>query len=325
MKNILKKKEGITLIALVITIIVLLLLAGVSISMLSGQDGILSKASQAKQLTNETEISDGIKQAYLTAMTEGEGKITESLLQEALNDQFGSVKAAGSITKSGEEIKSVTIDGISVEFGESANAKQWTWTDNQEEGTEGYGEISVGDLITHKEKGNEKFYVIKVDGDNVAMLAAKNITTTGTLEQSDSAPTIKFSNTNYWSSYAGTYPLDLNTYIPADATQIKDTDAIEIARAYGDTFDVTGSDVKGRLMTLEEICSEDIGGNMSNNSISACPSFINSKNYWLGSAYGGSPVWVVLGGNSTLYGDDFFYGFDYGLRPVLEISASSIE
>ena len=189
MKNILKKQEGITLIALVITIIVLLLLAGVSITMLSGQDGILSKASQAKQLTNETEISDGIKQAYLTAMVQGEGKVIESLLQEALNDQFGSSKAAGSITKSGEEIKSVTIDGINVEFGESAIPKQWTWTDNQEEGTEGHGKISVGDLITHKEKTNEKFYVIKVDGDNVAMLAAKNITE-GTLMQSDEEPSI---------------------------------------------------------------------------------------------------------------------------------------
>ena len=319
MKNILKKKEGITLIALVITIIVLLLLAGVSISMLSGQDGILGKASQAKQLTNETEISDGIKQAYLTAMAEGEGKITESLLQEALNDQFGSAKATGSITKSGEEIKSVTIDGITVEFGESANAKQWTWTDNQEEGTEGHGEISVGDLITHKEKTTEKFYVIKITGDTVAMLAAKNITTTGTLKQSDSAPAVAFSNTNYWS---GDYPLNLNTYTPADATKIKDTDAIEIARAYGDTFDVTGSDVKGRLMTVEEI--EDLGGSMSDYSTSACPSFINTQTFWLGSASSGSVVWLVFGEYSDL-SSSFFLDNGFGVRPVLEISASSIE
>ena len=55
MKRILKYKkaesQGITLIALVITIIVLLILAGVSISMLTGDNAILSKAGQAKEAT----------------------------------------------------------------------------------------------------------------------------------------------------------------------------------------------------------------------------------------------------------------------------------
>ena len=57
MKN-LKENKAITLIALVITIIVLLLLAGISISMLSGQDGIINKAAQAKQLNKEKEQED---------------------------------------------------------------------------------------------------------------------------------------------------------------------------------------------------------------------------------------------------------------------------
>ena len=47
----LKKNNGITLIALVITIIVLLILAGVSISMLTGDNGILMKAQRAKDVT----------------------------------------------------------------------------------------------------------------------------------------------------------------------------------------------------------------------------------------------------------------------------------
>lgn len=42
MKNKMKENTGITLIALVITIIVLLILAGVSISMLTGNNGILN-------------------------------------------------------------------------------------------------------------------------------------------------------------------------------------------------------------------------------------------------------------------------------------------
>lgn len=43
-----RNQKGITLIALVITIIVLLILAGVSIAMLAGDNGVLSKSRQAK-------------------------------------------------------------------------------------------------------------------------------------------------------------------------------------------------------------------------------------------------------------------------------------
>ena len=58
-----RKNKGITLIALVITIIVLLILAGVSIAMLTGQNGILTQAQKAKSETenaakNEAAILD---------------------------------------------------------------------------------------------------------------------------------------------------------------------------------------------------------------------------------------------------------------------------
>lgn len=46
-----KSKKGITLIALVLTIIILIILAGTSISMLTGQNGILTKAKEAKEQT----------------------------------------------------------------------------------------------------------------------------------------------------------------------------------------------------------------------------------------------------------------------------------
>ena len=49
-----KKQRGITLIALVITIIVLLILAGVSIAMLTGDNGILTQAQNAKNRTEES-------------------------------------------------------------------------------------------------------------------------------------------------------------------------------------------------------------------------------------------------------------------------------
>ena len=46
-----KNNTGITLIALVITIIVLLILAGVSINMITGDDGLLIKATDASEKT----------------------------------------------------------------------------------------------------------------------------------------------------------------------------------------------------------------------------------------------------------------------------------
>ena len=48
-----KKEGGITLIALVVTIIVLLILAGISIQMLTGENGILKRATEAREKTEE--------------------------------------------------------------------------------------------------------------------------------------------------------------------------------------------------------------------------------------------------------------------------------
>ena len=57
-----KNKRGITLVALVITIIVLLILAGVSISMISGNDGIIQRAADAK---DKTKVGDDIEKIQL--------------------------------------------------------------------------------------------------------------------------------------------------------------------------------------------------------------------------------------------------------------------
>ena len=51
-----KSSRGITLIALVVSIIVLLILAGISISMLSGDNSILTKAGDAATLTEISRI-----------------------------------------------------------------------------------------------------------------------------------------------------------------------------------------------------------------------------------------------------------------------------
>lgn len=65
-----KKENGITLIALVITIIVLLILAGVSIAMLTGDNGILNKATSAGDATREAEMKEAVSLAVSTLMAE---------------------------------------------------------------------------------------------------------------------------------------------------------------------------------------------------------------------------------------------------------------
>ena len=59
MKNNKKMSKGITLIALVVTIIVLLILAGISIMMLTGDNGILKRAGQAKEVTDIAQMKNG--------------------------------------------------------------------------------------------------------------------------------------------------------------------------------------------------------------------------------------------------------------------------
>lgn len=63
-----KNQKGITLIALVITIIVLLILAGVSIAMLTGENGLLTKASNAKTETTQKEAEEVVKIAVGTIL-----------------------------------------------------------------------------------------------------------------------------------------------------------------------------------------------------------------------------------------------------------------
>lgn len=103
------RNRGITLIALVITIIILLILAAVTIAALSGENGILSNASKAKQETEVASEKEQISLAYLGAIAEknGDGDITSG----DMNSQFSS-----------NGTKAQASGNINVEFTES---KRW--------------------------------------------------------------------------------------------------------------------------------------------------------------------------------------------------------
>ena len=65
-----RNQKGITLIALVITIIVLLILAGVTIAMLSGDNGILGRATTTKEANAESTAREQANLAYMAVRTE---------------------------------------------------------------------------------------------------------------------------------------------------------------------------------------------------------------------------------------------------------------
>ena len=69
-----KKEKGITMVSLVVTIIILIILAGISIQVTIGEDGIITKAKQAKQnitLAGEAEAMQ-LNQLYYELETGGE-------------------------------------------------------------------------------------------------------------------------------------------------------------------------------------------------------------------------------------------------------------
>ena len=86
-----KKENGITLIALIVTIIVLLILAGVSIATLTGQNGILTQAQKAKENTELSSEKEGIELAVQSSITKNPDTlvITKDNLDEGIREQLG--------------------------------------------------------------------------------------------------------------------------------------------------------------------------------------------------------------------------------------------
>ena len=107
-----KKNKGITLVALVVTIVVLLILAGVSINAVLGDNGIIKKANQAASITKEAEVKEAINRTILEFYLTNDYETLEDFLKAKAED--GSIdsvtkNADGTLTvKKGEY--SVTVE-----------------------------------------------------------------------------------------------------------------------------------------------------------------------------------------------------------------------
>lgn len=69
-----KNNKGITLVALVITIIILLIIAGISIGVLSGNNGLLSRAKMSKTLTQIANAKEEVNLAISELVIEQKGE-----------------------------------------------------------------------------------------------------------------------------------------------------------------------------------------------------------------------------------------------------------
>ena len=113
-----KTSKGITLIALVITIIVLLILAGVTIATLTGDNGILTKTTEAKNKTAEAAAKEKV-QTEVAGSIGTDGKIDLDELNKNLQNISG-IKYNGSAISDSNKIASlpatVTVDGYNVKI-----------------------------------------------------------------------------------------------------------------------------------------------------------------------------------------------------------------
>ena len=88
--NIKRATNGITLIALIVTIIVFLILAGVSIATLTGDSGIITRANEAKVATELTGIKEEVEYSQILIDEEGQQEVRYMTTKE-VNEKFPNI------------------------------------------------------------------------------------------------------------------------------------------------------------------------------------------------------------------------------------------
>lgn len=97
--------KGVTLIALVITITILLILAGISIAALIGDNGLINRAAGAKDATEIAQEKEIIQQASVVAMGKSKtGDVEKTYLDAELDKNLGSSKYSSNSTSDGIEV-----------------------------------------------------------------------------------------------------------------------------------------------------------------------------------------------------------------------------
>ena len=310
-KNAIKSRKGITLISLVVTIIVLLILAGISISMLSGDNSILQKAIDAKTNTERATVIELAQGDVLEKIAENKGEaISETQLKAILSkyfEEFDDVlsedlsETTVTLTSKAEYGGYNDIALSSIYNGKISIIKVSTIRyGNKTATTVGKGdEITIGT----EETRIERFIVVNNNGTKIIALPCYNITLDEiTPVQSESAKKTKFATTNYITR-GGTIDMEdssnvIQKYISAYANTLRALGATGISTRIPLLDDVSGLDESQR-----------------------------QGSYWLGTArYMNSrhvgPWYVMDTGVISVLDNNYdsTNGWNQGVRPVIEIS-----
>ena len=188
-----KKSHGITLVSLVVTIIVLLILAGVTLALLSGSNGILGKAADAvdknKVATAKEQVElklaefqeDFFEEKYVTRTTDGEKKeyLSEKLEQGVVTTNYyakasedGKVKVYEGKDATGSEIVegSIQNDG-SIQWGD---ATQGSASGGQ--GGSSSNPVDLSNYVTKQEYQTLLSEVEKLKNNRVVLYKNENYT-----------------------------------------------------------------------------------------------------------------------------------------------------
>lgn len=198
MKSLFKGQKGITLIALVITIIVLLILAGVTIAMLTGQNGILTNATNANSSSVYYGAEEQVKIAYMSVITQ---IMTEKVANSSYNAQDSSnvtlltdiVKKDLNTTKTVDQITEGTGEGFGVTASGSEiniiykNSKIHAGTISRTNPVK----PSTNGKATYKITLEEQNAILTVDGQviNGQSSSSETVTDSEDLENPDTTPT----------------------------------------------------------------------------------------------------------------------------------------
>lgn len=133
MKN--QNQKGITLIALVVTIVVLLILAGTSIAMLSGDNGIITNAQKSAAANTEGQVAENIKNAYNAVKTE---IIAKASTDNTYDATATATEADLALTVAKEILSDTTLtsipttakNGYTITYSASAHTVEISYTDS---------------------------------------------------------------------------------------------------------------------------------------------------------------------------------------------------
>lgn len=103
-KGMAKANKGITLIALVITIIILIILAGVAVNLSLGENGIFNRAKTAREQYKMAEVKEKIELAIVDIQSEKISKGEQCTIDTIISELPGKVEGL-TISKDGENAK----------------------------------------------------------------------------------------------------------------------------------------------------------------------------------------------------------------------------